>query len=138
MPAEEPKFRNLYLNQRVAPVSALISRAEWFACAGEPMFEDGEAVYLALDMSTVVDLTALCMGRQSVVPKTRWWKTYSHPIGHVMRASSRRDCAEDSPSGEARTSTLPASEAAKVDPVAREKEVSNKISQGLAQAWDQG
>lgn len=35
MPAEEPKFRNLYLNQRVALVASLISRAEWTACAGD-------------------------------------------------------------------------------------------------------
>ena len=31
MPAEEPKFRNLRLNQRVAPVSSMISRKEWMA-----------------------------------------------------------------------------------------------------------
>jgi phage terminase large subunit-like protein len=31
MPAEEPKFKNLYLNMRVAPVSSLISRPEWMA-----------------------------------------------------------------------------------------------------------
>ena len=29
MPADEPKVRNLNLNQRVAPVASLISRAEW-------------------------------------------------------------------------------------------------------------
>lgn len=61
MPAEEPKFRNLYLNQRVAPVSSLISRPEWTACAGAPEFAEMEEVYLGLDMSAVVDLTALVM-----------------------------------------------------------------------------
>lgn len=61
MPAEEPKFRNLYLNQRVSPIASLISRAEWMACAGPAEFDDGESVYLALDMSAVVDLTALVM-----------------------------------------------------------------------------
>src|SRR6516164_7703440 len=34
MPAEEPKVRNLFLNQRVSPDSPLISRAEWMDCAG--------------------------------------------------------------------------------------------------------
>ena len=33
----------------LADVASLISRAEWMACAGEARFEDGEAVYLALD-----------------------------------------------------------------------------------------
>lgn len=59
MPAEEPKFRNLYLNQRVAPHSTLISRADWMACQGDADLEDGEAIYLALDLSAKTDLTAL-------------------------------------------------------------------------------
>lgn len=61
MPAEEPKFRNLYLNQRVAPVASLIARAEWMACKGEAEIEEGEEVYLGLDLSSVNDLTALVM-----------------------------------------------------------------------------
>jgi phage terminase large subunit-like protein len=68
MPAEEPKFRNLYLNQRVAPVSTLIAKADWMRCqapprvAGKPSaadLVDGERVYLALDLSAKTDLTAL-------------------------------------------------------------------------------
>ena len=61
MPAEEPKFRNLYLNQRVAPVASLIARAEWMECNGAANFQDGESVYLALDLSSTTDLTALVM-----------------------------------------------------------------------------
>lgn len=61
MPAEEPKFRNLYLNQRVSPHSSLLSRAEWMACLGEAEFTDGEQVYLGLDLSSTNDLTALAM-----------------------------------------------------------------------------
>jgi phage terminase large subunit-like protein len=61
MPAEEPKFRNLFLNQRVSPVSSLIPQAEWMACAAPAEFVDGEAVYLGLDLSSVNDLTALLM-----------------------------------------------------------------------------
>lgn len=60
-PAEEPKTRNLYLNQRIAPIASLIAPAEWLACAGKFDFEDGEGVYLGLDLSGVVDLTALVM-----------------------------------------------------------------------------
>jgi phage terminase large subunit-like protein len=62
LPAEEPRFRNLYCNQRVAPVSSMISRKEWMACTGDAAFQPGEDVYLALDLSNVVDLTALVMG----------------------------------------------------------------------------
>lgn len=62
MPAEEPKVRNLFLNQRVAPVASLISRAEWMGCIGAPRIDDGEEVYLALDLSNTVDLTALMVG----------------------------------------------------------------------------
>jgi phage terminase large subunit-like protein len=57
MPAGEPKVRNLFLNQRVAPIASLISRAEWMACAGDARIADGEEVYLALDLSSVIDLT---------------------------------------------------------------------------------
>jgi phage terminase large subunit-like protein len=60
-PAEEPKFRNLFLNQRVSPVASLISRPEWKACEADIAFEDGEEVYLSLDLSSVNDLTALVM-----------------------------------------------------------------------------
>lgn len=67
--AEEPRFRNLYCNQRVAPIASLISRKEWMACAGPADFTEKEDVYLALDMSAVVDLTALVMG--SAGEKTR-------------------------------------------------------------------
>jgi phage terminase large subunit-like protein len=69
LPAEEPKFRNLYCNQRVAPVSSMISRKEWMACVGPAEFQPGEDVFLALDLSNVVDLTALVMG--SAGEKTR-------------------------------------------------------------------
>lgn len=87
MSAEEPRFRNLRLNQRVAPVSSLISRVEWFACAGEPEFKDGEEVYLTLDMSTVVDLTALCMG--SAADPTRVQPFFWKPADLLEEHSNR-------------------------------------------------
>ena len=88
MPAEEPKFRNLYLNQRVAPVSSLIARAEWTACAGVAEFEDGEAVYLALDMSAIIDLSALVMGSAGEITRVRpfLWKPED-----LLAEHSRRD-----------------------------------------------
>jgi phage terminase large subunit-like protein len=62
LPAEEPKVRNLLLDQRLSLVSRLILPAEWSACAcGEVGFEVGEAVYLGLDLSSTTDLTALIM-----------------------------------------------------------------------------
>ncbi|MHC2399121.1 phage terminase large subunit-like protein [Bradyrhizobium barranii subsp. barranii] len=95
MPAEEPKVRNLLLNQRVAPVASLISRAEWMACNGDAALQDGEEVYLALDLSSVVDLTALLVGSVSdpcrVAPY--FWKPREHLNEHSNRdfgASSRR------------------------------------------------
>lgn len=88
MPAEEPKFRNLYANQRVAPVASLISRAEWTACAGVAEFKHGEEVYLALDMSAVVDLTALVLG--SAADPTRLQPFIWKPED-LLREHSARD-----------------------------------------------
>lgn len=75
-PAEEPKTRNLYLNQRIAPHASLISVPEWKACAGNADIADRESVYLALDMSKLVDLTALVMGSADDVTRIKpfFWK----------------------------------------------------------------
>jgi phage terminase large subunit-like protein len=68
--------RNLLLNQRISPASILISRAEWMACAGQPEFTPGEAVYLALDLSNTLDLSALLMGSDDDVARVKafFWK----------------------------------------------------------------
>lgn len=88
MPADEPKFRNLYLNQRCSPVSSLIPRAEWMACAGTVGFKPREDVYLALDMSGVVDLSALVMGSASDPTKVDafFWKP-----AELLEEHSHRD-----------------------------------------------
>ncbi|MEH2565343.1 phage terminase large subunit-like protein [Bradyrhizobium sp. AZCC 2289] len=87
MPAEEPKVRNLFLNQRVAPIASLISRAEWMACAGDAPLQAGGEVYLALDLSSVADLTALLIG--SVADPCRiephFWKPRDHLTEHASR-----------------------------------------------------
>jgi phage terminase large subunit-like protein len=59
MPSFEQAFRNLYLNQRVDAKSPLIPRSEWEACAVDKTLLAGERVYLGLDLSAVIDLTAL-------------------------------------------------------------------------------
>jgi phage terminase large subunit-like protein len=88
MPAEEPKFRNLNLNQRVAPTASLISRAEWMACSGNAELEPGEPVYLGLDLSSVTDLTALIIG-SAADERTRikplFWKPHEMLGVHSAR-----------------------------------------------------
>lgn len=59
IPSEENKFRNLYCNQRTSSTASLISRREWQACIGNAKLKPGEDIYLALDLSSVNDLTAL-------------------------------------------------------------------------------
>jgi phage terminase large subunit-like protein len=87
LPAEEPKVRNLFLNQRVAPTSPLISRVEWMACKGEVILNEGDEVYLALDLSSVADLTALVVG--SVDDPCRIWPYFWKPREHIEEHSNR-------------------------------------------------
>ena len=87
MPAEEPKVRNLLLNQRVSPAAVLISRAEWMACAGTVDFNPGEEVFLALDLSNTLDLSALLMGSADDVARVRpfFWKPADQLIEQSFR-----------------------------------------------------
>jgi len=87
LPAEEPKVRNLFLNQRVAPVSPLISRQEWMACKGDAELRDGEDVYMALDLSSVADLTALLVG--SAADPCRILPFFWKPKDHLEEHSNR-------------------------------------------------
>lgn len=88
LPAEEPKVRNLLLNQRVAPHASLISRAEWLASAGPVEFADGEEIYLGLDLSSVIDLTALIMASADDPARVKsfFWKPED-----LLRDQSTRD-----------------------------------------------
>lgn len=88
MPSEEAKFRNLYLNQRVSPTSSLITRPEWMACVGEVTFAPGEEVFLALDMSAVVDLTSLVMISASEPTKI---KAFNWKPADLLKEHSARD-----------------------------------------------
>ncbi len=60
MPSFENSFMNLHLNMRVDSTPSLISRQEWMGCL-DPDCEliDGEDIYLALDLSGKIDLSAL-------------------------------------------------------------------------------
>lgn len=59
MPTMEAAFRNLHLNQRVDAKSPLIPRAEWEGCKSDCCILPGEDIYLGLDLSGKVDLSAL-------------------------------------------------------------------------------
>jgi phage terminase large subunit-like protein len=64
MPAREPAFRNLILNQRVEAFSPFVSRSVWEANAGplgSPADFAGVPVYAGLDLSETSDLTAFVM-----------------------------------------------------------------------------
>jgi phage terminase large subunit-like protein len=87
MPSRGNEYRNLVLNQRVNMNSPLIGRDAWMACAGDAEFSDGEAVFLALDLSTVGDLTGLVMvsaeGKSRVRPF--FWKPQEALRDHSLR-----------------------------------------------------
>jgi phage terminase large subunit-like protein len=87
MPAEEPKVRNLFLNQRVAPVSVLIARADWEACAGNVEFASGERLYAGLDLSSTNDLTALVLGsdKDPMQVNSIFWKPLQSLVQHSNR-----------------------------------------------------
>lgn len=59
MPANEPEFRNLILNQRVEAVSPFVPRSVWEDNGGEPGDMAGRRIWLGLDLSSTSDLTAM-------------------------------------------------------------------------------
>jgi phage terminase large subunit-like protein len=61
MPANEPDFRNLNLNQRVETAAPFVSRTVWDSNGAEPGQLKGAKVYGGLDLSSVSDLTALVL-----------------------------------------------------------------------------
>lgn len=70
MPAREPSYRNLILNQRVEATTPFLSRSLWDSC-NTPVRDDfdGLPVYLALDLSEVNDLTC----RVAIAPVEGVW-----------------------------------------------------------------
>ena len=61
MPANEPEFRNLILNQRVESASPFVARSVWLANDADPGPLAGRKVWGGLDLSEVADLTALVL-----------------------------------------------------------------------------
>ncbi|MCC6611175.1 MAG: terminase large subunit [Burkholderiales bacterium] len=63
MPAREPAFRLLYLNQRVSSEARFIAQAEWEGCAAEIDVEAlrGRPCWAGLDKGSTTDLTALVL-----------------------------------------------------------------------------
>ena len=61
MPASEPSYRNLHLNQRVELNSPFIDRTNWKACGGSVADKFTGPVYCGLDLSSARDLTAFVM-----------------------------------------------------------------------------
>lgn len=59
LPAREPSFRLLYLNQPVDAASRFLNGVDWRACAADPPDLLGKRCYLGLDLSSTTDLTAL-------------------------------------------------------------------------------
>lgn len=62
LPAREPSFRLLYLNQPVDGTARFLNGVDWRACAAPaaPSELIGARCYLGLDLSATTDLTALC------------------------------------------------------------------------------
>lgn len=58
MPANEPEFRNLILNQRVEAVSPFVTKSIWESNGADPGDPAGLKVWCGLDLASVNDLTA--------------------------------------------------------------------------------
>lgn len=61
VPAKEPAFRNLILNQRVEMFAPFVGRTTWKACSGPISDLTGRKVYAGLDLSSVQDLSSLVL-----------------------------------------------------------------------------
>ena len=86
MPANEPGFRNLILNQRVEMASPFVSRSVWAANGAEPGSIDGRKVWAGLDLSAAHDLTALvAVDETGGVHPTFWLPA------HGLSEKSRKD-----------------------------------------------
>lgn len=73
MPANEPEFRNLILNQRVEARSPFVSASVWKANGGECRPIDGRRVWAGLDLSSVNDLTALVLVSEEGDTHSEFW-----------------------------------------------------------------
>jgi phage terminase large subunit-like protein len=73
MPANEPEFRNLILNQRVEAVAPFVSQSVWKANGAPCGPIDRKKVWGGLDLSSVADLTALVVVTQDGGVHSEFW-----------------------------------------------------------------
>ncbi|MDQ1835565.1 terminase large subunit [Massilia scottii] len=86
MPANEPEFRNLILNQRVEAVAPFVARSTWESNNGAPGDASGKKVWAGLDLSSVNDLTSL-----EAVDETGGVHSYFWLPEHGLVEKSRKD-----------------------------------------------
>jgi len=86
MPANEPEFRNLVLNQRVEAVSPFVARSVWDANGEDPGDAKGRKVWVGLDLSSVNDLTALIAVDDTGGVHSAFWLP-----GEGLKEKSRKD-----------------------------------------------
>jgi phage terminase large subunit-like protein len=87
MPSFENNFRNLYLNQRVDAKSPLLAPADWRACTDEKTLELGERIFMGLDLSATIDLTALVAVSETGGDRVAawFWKPEAYLSDHQKR-----------------------------------------------------
>lgn len=73
MPANEPEFLNLVLNQRVEAEAPFVSQSVWKANGAEGQPIDGKKVWGGLDLSSVHDLTALELVAEDGSVHSEFW-----------------------------------------------------------------
>ena len=86
MPANEPEFRNLILNQRVEAVSPFVAASVWKENGAECGPIEGKKVWGGLDLSSVHDLTALELVTEDGGVHSEFWLP-----AHGLAEKSRKD-----------------------------------------------
>ena len=86
MPANEPEFRNLILNQRVEAVSPFVAASVWKENGAECGPIEGKKVWGGLDLSSVHDLTALELVTEDGGVHSEFWLPE-----HGLAEKSRKD-----------------------------------------------
>lgn len=86
MPANEPDFRNLILNQRVEAVSPFVSQSVWRSNGAACGPIEGKKVWGGLDLSSVNDLTSLELVTEDGGVHSEFWLP-----GEGLVEKSRKD-----------------------------------------------
>ena len=89
MPSRESEYRNLILNQRVEINNPFVTQSVWQGCGTPPAPLDDVPVYGGLDLSSVVDLTALVL----IGKKERVWQV--HPTFWLPAKGLREKAKKD-------------------------------------------